>query len=111
MDIDLDEISNQAVAALKSIGRKRVSMQATVALELVRRLRAAEAEAMKSERRAIEFGDIVHRYTLAMRAAVVAAHLEGFDHGMRWIYNTLAEHEAFRAAHPAPAVESRKSRG
>lgn len=107
-----------------------------VVLELVRRLRAAEAEAVKSERRAIEFGDIVHRYTLAMRAAVVAAHLEGFDHGMRWIYNTLAgpghlpdldeartkggaqalfdlelaEHEAFRAAHPAPAVESRKSR-
>ena len=100
-----------------------------------RRLREAESEAVKSERRAIAFGDIVHQFTIAMRAAVVAAHLEGPDHGMQWIYNTLAgpghlpdlddaralggaqamfdaemaEHEAFRAAHPAPAIQSPKS--
>ena len=69
-----------------------------------------------------------------MRAAVVAAHLEGPDHGMQWIYNTLAgpghlpdlddaralggaqamfdaemaEHKAFRVAHPAPAIQSPK---
>jgi hypothetical protein len=86
------------------------------------------AEAAKSERRAVVFGDIVNSHILAMRAAVVAAKLEGLDVGMQWIANTLcgpghlpdidearalggaqalwdketAEHEAFRAAHPAP---------
>jgi len=86
------------------------------------------AEAAKSERRAVAFGDIVNSQILAMRAAVVAAKLEGLDVGMQWIANTLcgpghlpdleearalggaqalwdketAEHEAFRAAHPAP---------
>ena len=87
-----------------------------------------KAEAAKSERRAITFGDIVHTQTLAMRAAVVDAKLQGLEAGMAWIENTLegpgnlpdvaaataeggaqcmfnremAEHEAFRAAHPAP---------
>lgn len=86
------------------------------------------AEAAKSERRAITFGDIVHTQVLAMRAAYVDARLNGSDAGMAWIENTLegpgqlpdlaaakkeggaqcmfnremAEHEAFRAAHPAP---------
>jgi len=86
------------------------------------------AEALKSERCAVAFGDIVNSQILAMRAAVVAAKLEGLDVGMQWIANTLcgpghlpdldearalggaqalwdketAEHEAFRAAHPAP---------
>lgn len=85
-------------------------------------------EAIKSERRAITFGDIVQSQVIAMRAAVVAAKLEGLDVGMQWIANTLegpghlpdldearalggaqalwdketAEAEAFRAAHPAP---------
>lgn len=79
-------------------------------------------------RRAITFGDIVHQQVIAMRAAVVDAKLQGSDVGMAWIENTLcgpghlpdiqaakaeggaqamfdremAEHEAFRAAHPAP---------
>jgi len=87
-----------------------------------------KAEAAKSERRAITFGDIVHTQTLAMRAAVVDAKLQGPEAGIAWIENTLegpghlpdaaaakaeggaqvmfnremAEHEAFRAAHPAP---------
>lgn len=87
-----------------------------------------KAEAAKSERRAITFGDIVAQYTMAMRAACVAWKTEGADAGMTWIANTLcgpghlpdveaakaeggaqamfdremAEHEAFRAAHPAP---------
>ena len=87
-----------------------------------------QADAVKSERRAIVFGDIVQSQVVAMRAAVVAAKLEGLDVGMQWIANTLcgpghlpdvdearalggaqalwdketAEHEAFRAAHPAP---------
>ncbi len=87
-----------------------------------------QADAVKSERRAIAFGDIVQSQVIAMRAAVVAAKLEGMDVGMQWIANTLegpghlpdldeakalggaqalwdketAEHEAFRAAHPAP---------
>jgi len=100
-------------------------------VELVREQwnrRAKDAEALKSERRAIAFGDIVNSQVIAMRAAVVAAKLEGLDVGMQWIANTLcgpghlpdideakalggaqalwdketAEHEAFRAAHPAP---------
>jgi len=100
----------------------------------VRRLRTAESEAVKSEHRASEYGDIVHQFTIAMRAALVAAHLDGLDHGMQWIYNTLAgpghlpdlddaralggaqatfdaemaEHKAFRVAHPAPAIQSPK---
>ena len=87
-----------------------------------------QSDAVKSERRAVAFGDIVNSQILAMRAAVVAAKLEGLDVGMQWIANTLcgpghlpdldearalggaqamwdketAEHEAFRAAHPAP---------
>jgi hypothetical protein len=91
----------------------------------IRRLRT---DAAKSERRAITFGDIVHTQGLAMRAAWVDAKLNGSDAGMAWIENTLegpgnlpnlvaakaeggaqcmfnremAEHEAFRAAHPAP---------
>lgn len=86
------------------------------------------AEALKSERRAVAFGDIVHTQTLAMRAAVVDGVLSGPEAGMAWILNTLegpghlpdvnaakaeggaqamfnrelAEHETFRAAHPAP---------
>lgn len=90
-----------------------------------------KAEAAKSERRAITFGDIVQSQVIAMRAAVVAAKLEGVDVGMQWIANTLegpghlpdldeartlggaqalwdnetAEHEAFRVAHPAPPDE------
>ncbi len=85
------------------------------------------AEAAKSERRAITFGDIVAQQVMAMRAAYVDAKLNGSDAGMAWIENTLegpghlpdlaaakkeggaqcmfnremAEHEAFRAAHPA----------
>jgi len=87
-----------------------------------------KAEAAKSERRAITFGDIVAQQVMAMRAAYVDAKLNGSDAGMAWIENTLegpghlpdlaaakkeggaqcmfnremAEHEAFRAAHPAP---------
>ena len=91
-------------------------------------IRALKKDAAKSERRAIVFGDIVNSHVVAMRAAVVAGKLEGLDVGMQWIANTLcgpghlpdldearalggaqalwdketAEHEAFRAAHPAP---------
>lgn len=87
-------------------------------------------EANKSERRAITFGDIVAQQVMAMRAAYVDAKLNGSDAGMAWIENTLdgpghlpdlaaakkeggaqcmfnremAEHEAFRAAHPAPGA-------
>jgi hypothetical protein len=84
------------------------------------------SEAAKSERRAITFGDIVAQQTMAMRAAVVAWQRDDAAAGMKWIANTLcgpghlpseeaialgaqalfdkemAEHEAFRAAHPAP---------
>ena len=94
-------------------------------LDAVRKLKA---EATKSERRAITFGDIVHTQVLAMRAAVAEFEITGPTSAMAWIENTLAgpghlpdvdevrklggaqamfdkemaEHEAFRAAHPAP---------
>lgn len=100
-------------------------------VELEGEQKRLQAEAAKSERRAITFGDIVHQQVLAMRAAVVAGHLESPEAGMRWIENTLrgpghlpdvdeamelggaqalfdkevAEHEAFRADHPAPKTE------
>lgn len=87
-----------------------------------------KADAAKSERRAITFGDIVAQQTMAMRAAVVDGALRGPETGLGWIVNTLegpghlpnveegralggaqamfdkemAEQEAFRAAHPAP---------
>jgi len=87
-----------------------------------------EVAEASSERRAIMFGDVMHRQILAMRAAVVDGALRGPGSGMAWIENTLdgpghlpdigaaralggaqamfdkemAEHEAFRAAHPAP---------
>jgi hypothetical protein len=95
---------------------------------LTAQARHAEAEAAKSERRAIEFGDALHRNILAMRAALADSHKHGPHHGMHWIVNTLAgpgqlpdaddvalggqalfdkevaEHEAFRAANPGPAA-------
>lgn len=105
---------------------------ATAAWEQIKAEHARiSAEANKSERRAIAFGDIVQSQVIAMRAAVVAAKLEGLDVGLQWIANTLegpghlpdldearalggaqalwdketAEHEAFRKAHPGPAIE------
>ena len=92
------------------------------------------AEQIKSERRAIEFGDIVHKHVVVMRAAVVAGELESPADGLQWIANTLfgpgnlpdldearalggaqelfdkemAELEAFRAAHPAPTLAARQ---
>ena len=124
--INLDE------TRLNELERLPNTASPAVVRELARRLRTAESEAVKSEHRAIAYGDIVHQFTIAMRAAVVAAHLDGPDHGMQWIYNTLAgpghlpdlddaralggaqamfdaemaEHKAFRVAHPAPAIQS-----
>jgi hypothetical protein len=88
------------------------------------------ADAIRSERRAITFGDIVAKHTIAMGAAVIEGHLTSPEAGMQWIVNTLvgpghlpdvdeaielggaqawfdakmAEHEAFRAAHPMPEI-------
>lgn len=95
-----------------------------------------KAEIAKGLKREIMFSDIIHQHVIAMRAAVVAGHLEGLDHGMQWIFNTLAgpghlpdleeartiggaqamfdaelrEHEAFRAANPGPEPETPYSR-
>lgn len=95
-----------------------------------------KAEIAKGLKREIMYSDIIHRHVIAMRAAVVAGHLEGLDHGMQWIFNTLAgpghlpdldeartiggaqamfdaelqEHEAFRAANPVPEPEIPYSR-
>lgn len=103
---------------------------ATAAWEQIKAEHARlSAEVARGERRAIMFGDVVHHQVLAMRAAVVAAHTGTPADGMRWISNTLegpghlptvedakdgaqalfdremAEHEAFRKAHPGPAIE------
>ena len=87
------------------------------------------ADANKSERRAITFGDIVHSQVVAMQAAVLEGHLKTPAHGLQWIVNTLtgpghlpdlgearelggaqawwdretAKHEEFRREHPGPA--------
>lgn len=92
--------------------------------------RTHDAEAIKSELRALVFGDIVHSQVLAMQAAVLEGYLKTPAHGMQWIVNTLtgpghlpdldearalggaqawfdretAKHEDFRAAHPGPAA-------
>ena len=95
---------------------------------LLGRLEAAEKDAAKSECRAILFGDLLHQNIIAMRAAVVAGHLESHAHGLQWIVNSLygpghlpnidearalggaqalfdkemAAHEEFRRTHPGP---------
>ena len=95
---------------------------------LLDRLEAAEKDAAKSECRAILFGDLLHQNIIAMRAAVVAGHLESHAHGLQWIVNSLygpghlpnieearalggaqalfdkemAAHEEFRRTHPGP---------
>lgn len=128
--VAVDRLTAAAIHALASIdaelGLPGDGRNSTVrTLEAIRTLKK---DAAKSERRAIAFGDIVNSHILAMRAAVVAAKLEGLDVGMQWIANTLegpghlpdvnaakaeggaqamfnrelSEHEAFRAAHPAP---------
>lgn len=112
----------QIEAAL--VPNRRGQLYALAAAEILR----LQADATKSERRAITFGDIVAQHTMAMRAACVAWKLESAEAGMQWVANTLcgpghlpdvdaakelggaqalfdkemAEHEAFRAAHPAP---------
>ena len=89
-----------------------------------------EVGGASSERRAVMFGDLLNNHILAMRAALVDAVLQGPEAGLAWIENTLegpghlpdiesakaeggaqcmfnremAEHEAFRAAHPAPVA-------
>lgn len=76
----------------------------------------------------IEFGDIIATYCIAMQSAVIDYFLQGGEKGIAWIESTLAgpghypnvedarnmggaqawfdarmaEHETFRAAHPAP---------
>jgi hypothetical protein len=91
---------------------------------------SADIATVKAERRAITFGDIVATYTIAMGAAVLDGHLKDPANGLQWIVNTLrgpghlpdieearalggaqawfdakmAEHEAFRAAHPMPEL-------
>ena len=108
--------------ALKQEKAERDALRAEV-----ERLRA---DAIKSERRAIEYSDIIQHHVIVMRAAVVASSLYDSGEGMLWIKNTLlgpghypniesarelggaqalfdkemAEHEAFRAAHPLPAI-------
>lgn len=96
--------------------------------EFVTEIKLLKAEIAKGIRREIMLSDVIHNHVIAMRAAVVAGHLESPDRGLQWIYNTLRgpghlpdidealamggaqamfdreakEHEAFRAAHPAP---------
>ena len=101
---------------------------------LAAELHRVKTEAVKSERRAIQFGDIVQTQILAMQADVIDAHLDNPKEGMQWIINTLsgpgllpdvdaakaiggaqaffdkamAEHDEFRAAHPAPELPAKE---
>ncbi len=95
---------------------------------------AGSKEAIRSERRAIVFGDIMAKHIIAMGAAVIEGHLTSPADGLQWIVNTLAgpgnlpdldearvlggaqawfdaemaKHEAFRAAHPMPDLPNPK---
>lgn len=126
--INLDE------TRLNELERLPNTASPAVVRELARRLRTAESEAVKSERRAIAFGGLLLERIIVMRAAVVAGKLEGLEQGLQWIVNTLkgpghlpnldearaiggaqamfdaemAEHKAFRVAHPVPAIQSPK---
>jgi hypothetical protein len=119
-DLASHPVANGTIADTEHAGE----LLTAAAAEIVR----LRAEAAKSERRAITFGDIVAQQVTAMRAAVVDAKLQGPEAGIAWIENTLegpghlpdvaaakaeggaqvmfnretAEHEAFRVAHPAP---------
>ena len=99
-------------------------------LQIQTEVQRLHADAYKSERRALVFGDIVHSQVIAMQAAVLEGHLNTPKHGLQWIVNTLTgpghlpdldeararggaqawfdqetvKHEEFRAAHPGPAV-------
>ena len=123
---------NQTEAETNAKHAKAKELHGQILAEVYR----LHADGVKSERRAIAFGDVVNSQVVAMRAAVVAAKLEGLDVGMQWIANTLcgpghlpdieearalggaqalwdketAEHEVFRAAHPGPEAP-RKSGG
>lgn len=68
--------------------RALADSEGTRAVEYLRRARAAEADANKSERRAIAFGDIVERQVIAMQAAALEGHLKTPAHGLQWIANT-----------------------
>ena len=46
-------------------------------------VRRLHAEAAKSERRAVTFGDIVHSQVIAMQAAVIEGHLKSPAHGLQ----------------------------
>ena len=103
--------------------------------QIISEVSRLHAEAAKSERRAITFGDLMTRQGIAMQAALIEqATGKGNDAALEWIANTLegpgllpnfsdaanlpktpvdgpaqawfdakmSEHEAFRAAHPAP---------
>lgn len=124
-----DEMAEQLACVRQALPEQwRDSVPSVAVATLTAELELLRKESTKAERRAITFGDIVQSQVIAMRAAVVAAKLEGLDVGMQWIANTLcgpghlpdldeakalggaqalwnketAEHEAFRAAHPAP---------
>lgn len=84
----------------------------------------------KAKRLSIELADIIAKHCIAMQAAVIEGRLKGPAQGLQWIGNTLfgpglypdieaaralggaqaffdkamAEHDAFRAAHPGPKV-------
>lgn len=120
------DLFNQTAAETEAKHAKAKELHGQILAEVYR----LHAEANKSERRAVTFGDIVHSQVIAMQAAVIEGHLNTPAHGLQWIVNTLegpgnlpdldearalggaqawwdketAEHEAFRAAHPAPAI-------
>lgn len=126
---EADKLMLEAAVEIERLAELADS-EGTRAVEYLRRARAAEADANKSERRAITFGDIVHSQVVVMQAAVLEGHLKTPAHGLQWIVNTLtgpghlpdleearalggaqaywdretAKHEEFRREHPGPAA-------
>jgi hypothetical protein len=120
------------VGAMREVARLHaldLATQDAASTSSAQALAAALADAAKSERRAIAFGDIVHRQVIVMRAALVEAYRSTPTKALGWIENELqgpghmptkadiaigaqalfdkeiAEMEAHRAAHPASKAE------
>lgn len=70
---------------------KDISWPAEEILDLIARLRAAEADAKLARKRVEELDLLFGRYLLAMKASVVEAENgRGYEAAMQWIINSLA---------------------
>jgi len=119
-----DGLFEKPLSTTDALHAKATELHAQIKAEVTR----LHAEAANAQRLRVEVGDIISNQCIAMQAAVIEGHLGTLDEGLQWIRNTLigpglypdieaaqamggaqawfdakmAEHEAFRKAHPAP---------